>query len=91
MGSWTHAVGFGLFWSLFMFPYLAGKRPEDSLRKVLISTLLGGLVVGLIDGLGSRAVEIPMVFITAPCAVAGLYLSWSTKLKALAKSKGGPG
>jgi hypothetical protein len=74
-----------------MFPYLAGKRPEDSLRKVLISTLLGGLVVGLVDSFGRRAFALPMVFVTAPCAVAGLYLSWSTKLKALSKSKGDPG
>jgi len=73
-----------------MFPFFAGKRPEDSLRKVLLSTLLGGVVVGLGVGFGRRAFAIPMVFITVPCAVAGLYLSWSTKLKALAKSKDNP-
>jgi hypothetical protein len=87
MGSWGHAIGFGLFWGAWMFPVAAGKRPEDSLRKALLSTLLVGLVVGLIDSFGWRAWSVPMVFVTVPSALAGFYLSWSTKLRALMKPK----
>jgi hypothetical protein len=87
MRSWTHAITFGLFWALCVFPAVAGKRPQDSLRKILFSTLLVGLVVGLVDGFGWRAFAIPMVFITVPCAAVSFYLVWSTKLKALAKER----
>ena len=87
MGSWGHAIGFGLIWALCMFPLLAGKRPEDSLHKTLFSTLLVGLVVGLIGSFGWRALSVPMVLVTVPSAVAGFYLSWSTKLRAFLKAR----
>ena len=88
MGNWARAIGFGLLWALCVFPLAAGKRPEDTLRKILFGILLAGLVVGLIDSFGWRALSIPMIFITAPSAVAGFYLNWSTRLKALATAKG---
>jgi hypothetical protein len=88
MGSWAHAIGFGLLWVLCVFPFAAGKRPDDSFRKILFGVLLVGSVVGLIDSFGWRALSIPMVFITVPLAATGFYLNWSTKLKALATAKG---
>jgi hypothetical protein len=76
MGSWTHAIVFGIFWGLFMFPLIAGKRSEHSLRKNLITTLIAGMAVGLIHSFGRRAFSIPIVFITVPSVLISFYLSW---------------
>ena len=72
--TWTNAILFGLFWGLCMFPVSAGNNPSVSLRRTLLSCLLAGLAVGLIDSFGwRRALHSPIAFLTIPLLVFVLY------------------
>jgi hypothetical protein len=84
MGSfhqWAHGIWFGLFFGLCMSIYNVGQRPSIGLRKTVFTTVFSSVLLwfafGLWESFGLQAFHSPIVFVTIPSGIFGLFILWA--------------
>ncbi len=89
--QWAHGIWYGLFFGLFMSIYNIGERPSVSLRKTVFNTVSSSVLLwfafGLWESFGSQAFHSPIVFVTIPSGICGLFILWTGRGKPLEKSQ----
>jgi hypothetical protein len=94
MGSfhqWAHGIWFGLFLGLIMSTYNIGQRPSISLRKTVFTTVCSCVLLqfsfGLWESFGPQAFRSPIVFVTIPSGICGLFIAWAGRSAAREKQQ----
>jgi hypothetical protein len=78
-GNWIHVVSNAVFWAFCMWIWDMGNAPYPRLRRSAAGFLVGGLVIGLYDVVGWRALHFPLIFITVPALALGVWLGRSAR------------
>jgi ABC-type transport system involved in multi-copper enzyme maturation permease subunit len=83
--QWAHGIWYGLFFGLFMSIYNVGQTPSINLRKTVFTTVSSSILFwfafGLWESFGSRAFHNPIVFLTMPSGICGLFILWISRPK----------